>query len=241
MLFATTPAPSPLCAAPGYPYTSSCGSLSGPLWAGAGFDGAGGGASSNAEPRLSSADQGYKLHKFWAQPLCRSATSPLSRSGYRIHTSLRGANILKIGRDFPPPCGEGSGVGVVQEAPDRSIMHHPHLQRLPTSLSDPGQARDRQGRRARLGWRCVSIVARSGDGQGLSGKVAPLTLSLSRTGEGTRAFPGTIVGVSGLQTFVTHPREGKENPVRSSKSWVPTDRCGSASCADRDRGQAPVR
>ncbi|GJE48908.1 hypothetical protein GOFOIKOB_1942 [Methylobacterium tardum] len=38
-------------------------------------------------------------------------------------------------------------MGVVQKEPDRAILHHLHLRLLPASLSEPGQARDRQGRR----------------------------------------------------------------------------------------------
>ncbi len=72
----------------------------------------------------------------------------------------------------PPPCGEGLGVGVVPEKPRCSTRHHPHLQLLPTSLSDLGQARDRLGRRGALPSkgkaprpRCVNAVApRAGRG-----------------------------------------------------------------------------
>ena len=83
-------------------------------------------------------------------------------AGEQIRTSLPDAKGLKIKRVSPPPCGEGQGVGVVQKAPQRSILNHPHLQLLPASSSDPGQARDRQGRRERLGARCVNIVALRG-------------------------------------------------------------------------------
>ena len=50
-------------------------------------------------------------------------------------------------------------MGVVQKAPERSILDHPHLQLLPASLSDSGQARDRQGRREPSAQRCVNLVA----------------------------------------------------------------------------------
>ncbi|QGY00838.1 hypothetical protein MMSR116_02140 [Methylobacterium mesophilicum SR1.6/6] len=46
---------------------------------------------------------------------------------------------------FPSPLWGGSRGGVVQKAPHRSILHHPHLQLLPT-----------RGRRARVGQGCES-------------------------------------------------------------------------------------
>ncbi|WP_267356340.1 phage tail assembly chaperone [Methylobacterium sp. GC_Met_3] len=60
-----------------------------------------------------------------------------------------------------------------QEAPSRSILNHPHPWSLPAGSSDPGQARDRQGRGNALGsqafgiqQRRVNAQARAGEGRG---------------------------------------------------------------------------
>ena len=55
-------------------------------------------------------------------PAPRGATDRLHRSHTRRH-----ANIGRSNPRVPSPCREGFGLGVVQEAPPRSIRHHPHL------------------------------------------------------------------------------------------------------------------
>ena len=77
---------------------------------------------------------------------------PLPTKGYRIHTSQIDTNLPKEGRFSPPPCGEGSGVGVAQKAPLHAILHYPHLQLLPA-----------RGRREPNGQRYVNIVATKGE------------------------------------------------------------------------------
>ncbi|MWV23824.1 hypothetical protein FVE89_17880 [Methylobacterium sp. 2A] len=56
---------------------------------------------------------------------------PHSLSDSRIYSPSSESEIFGKKALSPPPCGEGLGAGVVQKAPRRSILHHPHLQLLP--------------------------------------------------------------------------------------------------------------
>ena len=55
--------------------------------------------------------------------------SPAEASGLTLQKAL--SQVPETQRVSPPPCGEGSGVGVVPDGAQRCLLSHPHLQLLP--------------------------------------------------------------------------------------------------------------
>ena len=96
----------------------------------------------------------------WPPPPCCAWQRPGRGGGVdRLRSLLIRLPGDRIGRSgaSPPPYGEGSGVGVVQDRAVRCLLHHPHIRLLPAQVglarsgrgeADLGQARGLWGRRA---------------------------------------------------------------------------------------------
>ena len=153
----------------------------------------------------------YGRHERDARVLSQAATRPLSRAGLQIHVS-RSAEEMGNTAALPPPSAEEGGPrkGVGRgERRCRTRLRPSCRSRpfrkpgspLPTPADAGATLPRRGGRETRLGLalalirqQYVNLLACPGkgwvEGSSLSGEVASLILSLSRTGGGTGTFRG---------------------------------------------------